>query len=69
MSLEVRVERAKCIGSNSCTRAAPGVFRLDAEGIAVVVDVEAEPEDTVIDAAEACPTSAIAVVKDGRRIV
>ena len=62
MTLEVRVERARCIGSKCCTHAAPGVFRLGKDNIATVVDPDGEPPDVVRLAAEDCPTRAITVV-------
>ncbi len=69
MPLEVRVEPARCIGSKCCVRVAPSVFRLDDTGIARVVDAGADPDDAIVAAAESCPTGAIEVTEDGRRIV
>lgn len=61
MALDVRVDPARCIGSRTCVNRAPGVFRLDDTGVAVVVDPEAAPEEAVLDAAADCPTAAILV--------
>jgi ferredoxin len=49
------------MGSGHCTFTAPGVFELDDDGIAVVVDVEAAPEADVRAAARRCPAKAITV--------
>ncbi|HVM01913.1 MAG TPA: ferredoxin [Acidimicrobiales bacterium] len=65
MTLEVRVERARCIGSKCCTHAAPGVFALDGQGVATVVDPAADPPEAVRMAAEECPTGAITVTETG----
>lgn len=65
MTLRIRVERARCIGSKCCTHAAPGVFALDAERIAVVVDPAGGTADQVRLAAEECPTGAITVTDPG----
>ena len=65
MTLEVRVERARCIGSKCCTHAAPAVFALDADQIATVVDPAGDPPEAVWLAAEECPTGAISVVDHG----
>ncbi|MDP8991505.1 MAG: ferredoxin [Actinomycetota bacterium] len=65
MPLEVHVDRARCIGSRTCVNAAPSVFELDGAGIAVVADPRGDPEDAVLAAAEACPTGAIVVRRDG----
>ncbi|HEX2063182.1 MAG TPA: ferredoxin [Acidimicrobiales bacterium] len=67
MPLEVRVTQARCIATKACVNAAEGVFTI-VGGVAVVVDPEAAPEDDVLRAAEACPTAAIAVFRDGEQI-
>ena len=68
MALEVRVQRALCIATKSCVRTAPRTFTLDPTLVATVVDPEGDPEADVVDAAEACPTGAIKVFKDGVQI-
>ncbi len=68
MSLELQVDRARCIGSGVCVRIAPGVFELDDEGVAVVVDAKAATRGELLAAAETCPTFAIHVFQDGRRL-
>jgi ferredoxin len=66
--LEIRIDREVCMGSGNCSFWAPGVFDLDDEGIAVVVDPAAVPDDKIILAAQGCPTQAIAVLRDGEKI-
>lgn len=61
MALEIEIDRDVCMGSGNCMYEAPGVFDLDADGIAVVLDPSAAPEDKVIAAARKCPTGAITV--------
>lgn len=56
------------MGSGNCSFWAPGVFDLDDEGIAIVVDAEGAPEDKIILAAQGCPTQAIAILRDGEKI-
>jgi len=68
MAVEVRVERARCIGSKTCINAAPGVFYLDQQRIVVVVDADAAPADQVVKAAVNCPTGALSVFRDGERL-
>lgn len=53
------VDRAKCIGANSCVAVAPGVFQLDEENLAYVVDPDSTDEDTILLAAQSCPVLAI----------
>lgn len=68
MALEVRVQRARCIGSKTCISAAPGVFYLDPERVAVVVDAEAVPPEQVVKAVVNCPTGALSVFRDGDQL-
>lgn len=53
------VDRAKCIGAKTCVDVAPGVFQLDAENLAYVVDPDASDEDTILMAAQSCPVLAV----------
>ena len=72
MAIEVRIERARCIGSRTCVNRAPEIFRLDESNIAVVTAPEAGIDesrtDDMVAAAEDCPTLAISVVKDGEQL-
>lgn len=68
MALEIEIDREQCMGSGNCSFWAPGVFDLDDDGIAVVLDSSAQPEDKIVLAAQGCPTQAIAVTRDGERI-
>ena len=69
VALEISIDRDVCMGSGNCSFWAPGVFDLDDDGIAVVVDPNAQPDDKVILAAQGCPTQAISIVQDGQKIV
>lgn len=55
------VDRQQCIGAASCVAVAPGVFQVDGENLAYVVDPEATDEDTILMAAQSCPVLAIAL--------
>jgi ferredoxin len=64
--IEIRVDRALCIGSGDCVDTAPDVFKLDDEEKAVVLDPDAAPLQDVLDAAANCPVGAIFVLgEDG----
>ena len=69
VALEIEINRDACMGSGNCSFWAPGVFDLDDEGVAVVLDPTAQAEDKVILAGQGCPTQAISIVKDGEKIV
>lgn len=68
MPIEVAVSRHKCIASKACINRAPGVFELDATRVSSVKDPNGEPLDAILEAAEACPTGAITVTRDGERL-
>ena len=68
MALDITINRDTCMGSGNCSFWAPGVFDLDDEGIAFVVDASAQPVETVVLAAQGCPTQAIRVVEDGTQL-
>ncbi len=68
MALTIEINRDLCMGSGNCSFWAPGVFDLDDEGVAIVVDPTGEPEDKVVLAGQGCPTQAIAIFRDGEKI-
>ena len=59
--IRIEVDRGLCIGSGDCVDSAPGVFELDGEDKARVIDPDADPVDMVMDAAGNCPVTAIFV--------
>jgi ferredoxin len=48
---------------------APAVFALDSKMKCVVLDPDGAPRETLIEAAEACPSQAIVVEDDEGRVV
>ena len=62
--MQVRILRAECCGNAQCTEIAQDVFALDSKGKAIVLDPDAVPVEKLIEAAEACPCSAIIVEDD-----
>lgn len=62
--MKVTVDRETCIGAASCVGVAPGVFRLDDEYKAVVIDPEGAEDEDIRRAAEACPVQAITIEED-----
>ncbi len=57
---KVSIDRKKCIGAATCVVVAPKGFELDEEEIAVVLDSAKElDDDTLIMAAQSCPTQSI----------
>jgi ferredoxin len=66
--LEVVVLHTRCIGAAVCVHEALGSFRLNDKKKALVTDLSANPEATIINAARNCPTQAIMVYKAGKQI-
>ena len=56
------------MGSGNCAFWAPGVFDLDDDGIAVVLDPTAADDDKIIMAAQGCPTQAISVDRGDEKL-
>jgi len=68
VAIEVAVSRHKCIATKACVNRAPGVFELDVTRVSSVKDPNGEPLEAILEAAEACPTGAITVTRDGERL-
>jgi ferredoxin len=68
MALEIRIHPGKCIATRACINAAPHTFALDHGSIATVINLNGDSEDEVVAAADACPTGAITIFRDGARI-
>jgi len=69
MKLEIRIDRAACHGTGECVFRAPASFALDDEDTATLRDSPGDAEDQLLRAARACPHFAIAVRRDGERLV
>ena len=69
MGLEVEIDREVCMGSGNCVYEAPGVFDLDDDSVAFVLDPTASPEDKLLAAAQKCPTHALTVRRDGVELI
>ncbi len=63
--MKAHVNKDICIGCGACTVIADNVFEIGEDGLAQVkeeytdTDVKEEDKDSVIDAREGCPVSAI----------
>ena len=62
--MHVRILRRECCGNAQCVEIAPDVFAIDSHQKAKVLDSDAAPRETVIEAAEACPCQAILIDDD-----
>lgn len=68
--LKFWVDRNLCIGAATCVAVAPKTYELDSDSKAVILNSTDEDSDqTLIDAAQACPVAAIIVEdENGNRI-
>lgn len=66
---KIYVDRDLCIGAASCVAIAPGVFQLDEENKAYVVDQHSADNETILLAAQSCPTKAIILIdEEGKQV-
>lgn len=56
---KIFIDRDLCIGAASCSAVAPDVFELDKENKAVVRNPKGADDETILLAAQSCPTKAI----------
>jgi ferredoxin len=59
----VQIDRSLCSGFGSCVDAAPELFRLGDDGIAVAL-VEESDAAALLDAIRSCPMGAIALLDE-----
>ena len=62
--MHVRILRQECCGNAQCVEIAPAVFALDSKNKAFVIDAEAATLEVLLQAAEACPCTAIVIEDD-----
>jgi ferredoxin len=62
--MQLRILLNECCGHGTCVEIAPDVFALDAKNRAFVLDADADLPEKIMEAAEACPCSAIVVMND-----
>ncbi|HVP69895.1 MAG TPA: ferredoxin [Gemmatimonadaceae bacterium] len=62
--MNVRIIRSQCCGNALCVEIAPDVFALDSKQHSTVIDGGVAPLEKLVEAAEACPCSAIVVEDD-----
>jgi ferredoxin len=56
---KIVIDRDLCIGAASCIAVTGATFELDNENKVIVIDPNAVDDETLVMAAESCPTKAI----------
>jgi ferredoxin len=59
--VKITILADECIGDSACQDDAPNTFKLNDDGIAVVLEDSTDDLDTILNAANNCPTEAIIV--------
>ncbi len=59
--LKVRIDRTLGVGSGDCVEAAPEVFDLDGDDIAIFMNGDGFPRERLIEACALCPVDALMV--------
>ena len=57
----IEIDRDACVGDGLCCDEAPETLEMDSEEKAVVKNAEGDDADTIMSAAESCPTDAISL--------
>ena len=67
--MRISIDRSACVGAADCMKNAPGVFQLDHEQIATVVNSSSSSDENIIEAARMCPSQAIRLWDDqGKKV-
>ena len=56
---KIVIDRDLCIGAGTCVAIAPDTFQMDDENKAILVNLTGNDAETILMAAESCPTKAI----------
>lgn len=64
MPYRIKIDRSLCTGYAECVGIAPEVFQLGDDNVSLVVDPEGGAEETILDAARACPVDAITLLDE-----
>lgn len=59
--MKITVDLSRCTGRRNCIAMAPGVFDLNEQFKAVVVDPHGDSDEDILKAAKLCPTLAISL--------
>lgn len=69
MPYRIKIDRSLCTGYGECVGIAPEVFQLGDDNVSVVLDPEGSDDETVLDAARACPVDAIQLMDEFDELV
>jgi len=61
---KIYVDRDLCIGAAACIAVAPGVYALDDENKAIILDAHGADDETIVLSAKSCPVKAIQLIDE-----
>ncbi|HEY3117099.1 MAG TPA: ferredoxin [Chloroflexota bacterium] len=64
MPYQITIDRGLCSGYAECAAIAPEVFELGKDKVSTVIDAEGTDDETILDAARACPVDAIILIDE-----
>jgi ferredoxin len=62
--MRIEIVQDVCIGTENCSRYAPGTFDVDDEGKVIQIATDVDGEDAIRTAVESCPTGALSIVDE-----
>lgn len=65
LTIQIQINRDKCMGSGNCVFWAPKAFDLDDDGFSVALEPAEADEQQLWQAQDGCPTGAISLWRDG----
>jgi len=60
-TLKIKIDKELCVSVGSCVAIAGKTFKLDEDGIVTIINPDGDDEQTILAAAQSCPTKAIEV--------
>lgn len=68
MAYKIKIDKEKCIGCGTCSALAGNTFDIGDDMKAKVLKEDGDDDDTILQAAQSCPTLAIILEKDGKKV-
>ncbi len=59
--VKIRIDKELCVSVGTCVAIANKTFKLDEDGLAEIIDADGDDLNTIVAAAQSCPTKAIEV--------
>ncbi|PIR99201.1 hypothetical protein COT87_00760 [Candidatus Collierbacteria bacterium CG10_big_fil_rev_8_21_14_0_10_44_9] len=64
----VKVIQSKCIAAASCVAISPTLFKLNEQNLVEIIERGIDEEDNILLSAQSCPTGAIEIWQDSKRL-